>query len=71
MTGMIWELFVAGLLLYGLGFLALAAVSGRGGLRSLGIPEEREAPIFVTRRSSRGTSATVTTRAGTIERVEA
>jgi hypothetical protein len=71
MTGMVWELFVVGLLLYGIAFLGIGAVSGRGGARRLAIPDERDAPIFVTRRSYRGTTATVTTRTGTIERVEA
>jgi hypothetical protein len=71
MTGMVWELFVAGLLLYGLTFLGIAAGSGRRGGRGPEIPDERDAPIFVTRRSNRGTSATVTTRTGTIARVEA
>jgi hypothetical protein len=71
MTEMVWELFVAGLLFYGLAFLGIAAASGRGGARSPEIPDARDAPIFVTRRSIRGTSATVTTRTGTIERVEA
>jgi hypothetical protein len=64
MTEMVWELFVAGLLLYGLAFLGIAAVSGRGGARSLEIPDYHDAPIFVTRRSSRATTATVTTRTG-------
>lgn len=64
MTEMVWELFVAGLLLYGLAFLGIAAVSGRGGPRSLEIPDHHDAPIFVTRRSSRATTATVTTRTG-------
>lgn len=64
MTEMVWELFVAGLLLYGLAFLGIAAVRDRGGARSLEIPDYHDAPIFVTRRSSRATTATVTTRTG-------
>jgi hypothetical protein len=71
MTEMVWELLVVGLLLYGVAFLGVVALSGRGGARGLEIPDVQDAPIFVTRRSRRGTTATVTTRAGTIERVEA
>jgi hypothetical protein len=71
MTGMIWELFVVGLLFYGLAFLGITAVSGRGGLRRLEIPDAADAPIFVTRHSYRGTTATVTTRRGRVGRLEA
>jgi hypothetical protein len=64
MTEMFWELFVAGLLLYGLAFLGIAAVSGRGGAPSPEVPDHHDAPILVTRQSSRATTATVTTRTG-------
>jgi hypothetical protein len=51
MSEMIWELFVAGLLLYGLALLGLAAVSGSGSTRRGERPDEHDAPIFVRRRT--------------------
>jgi hypothetical protein len=74
MTGIFWELLVAGLLLYGIAILGIATVIGRGGGRGPeipepGIPDEPDAPIFVTRRSRRGPSATVTSRTGTLVRL--
>jgi hypothetical protein len=73
MTGMFWELLVAGLLLYGIAILGIATVSGRGGGRGPEIPDpqipdEPDAPIFVTR-TRRGPSATVTSRTGTLARL--
>jgi hypothetical protein len=51
MSEMIWELFVAGLLLYGLALLGLAAVSGPASVRRGERPDEHDAPIFVRRRT--------------------
>jgi hypothetical protein len=62
MTGMLWELLVTGLLLYGLAFVGVAAVTGRGGVRRLQSPDLYDAPIFVTRRNGRATPATMSTR---------
>jgi hypothetical protein len=67
MTGMVWELLVVGLLLYGVAFLGIAAVYGRRQAEGPVIPDAPEAPIFVTRRSSGATSSTVTTRTGTTQ----
>ena len=68
MTEMIWELFVVGLLLYGLALLGLAAVRRPAGVWH-GEPGEQDAPIFVRRRSTheppsvaRRTGTTRTTR---------
>jgi hypothetical protein len=63
-TGMLWEMFVTGLLLYGLAFVGVAAVSGRAGVRRLQCPDVYDAPIFVTRRNGRATTATMSTRTG-------
>jgi hypothetical protein len=52
MSEMIWELFVAGLLLYGLALLGLAAVSGPAGARREETPYEHDGPIYVKRRST-------------------
>lgn len=70
MTEMVWELFVGGLLLYGLVVLMTAAVTDRGGPGTVGTPDQQDAPIFVSRRNGRATTATVTTRGGTVERIE-
>jgi hypothetical protein len=63
-TGMFWELFVAGLLFYGLALTGIAAATGRGGIPRLETPDEHDAPILVTHRSRRATTATVATRSG-------
>jgi hypothetical protein len=70
MTEMVWELFVAGLLVCGLLSLVVAAVACRGGASTVETPDQQDAPIFVTRRIGRATKATVTTRSGKIERIE-
>lgn len=57
MTGMLFELLVGGLLLYGL--VGLIAALTRA--RTAGTVLERDAPIFVTGRNGH---STVTTRAG-------
>jgi hypothetical protein len=64
MTGMLWEFLVTGLLLYGLALVGIAAVTGRGGVRRLECPDVYDAPIFVTRRNGRATTATMATRTG-------
>jgi len=51
MSEMIWELFVAGLLLYGLALLGLAALSGSDSAQRGERPDEQDAPIFVRRRT--------------------
>lgn len=56
MTAMVWELFVLGLLVYGFVLLAVAAIGARADTRRLEIPDDADAPILVTRRSSRATS---------------
>jgi hypothetical protein len=61
---MIWELFVVGLLLYGLVSLVYMALGGRGGPRRLELPDARDAPIVVTRRSTRVTTSSMVTRTG-------
>jgi hypothetical protein len=55
MSEMIWELFVAGLLLYGLALLGLAAVSGPASVQRVEQPDEHDAPIFVRRRTDHET----------------
>jgi hypothetical protein len=66
MTGMAWQLFVIGLLLYGLIFTAIAPLLGSMGARRLEIPDHRDAPISVTRRDDRSaaeeTARSATTR---------
>ena len=64
MSEMIWELFVAGLLLYGLALLGLAAMSGPAGVRRGERPDEHDGPIFVRRRSTHETP-NVAQRTGT------
>lgn len=64
MSEMLWELLVGGLLLYGLAFVGIAAVIGRGSARPLECPDLQDAPILVTRRGSRAATATVATRTG-------
>jgi hypothetical protein len=64
MTSMVWELFVVGLLLYGLVSLAYMALSGRGGPPQLELPDHRDAPIVVTRRSTFATTRNMVTRTG-------
>jgi hypothetical protein len=61
MTGMLFELLVGGLLLYGLVGLVIAALTASSTGRNV---REHDAPIFVTRRNGRATTSTVTTRAG-------
>jgi hypothetical protein len=70
MTEMVWELYVLGLLLYGLAFLGIAALSARGGFGPA-IPDERDAPIVVTRRSERATTTTVITSTGSSQTTSA
>jgi hypothetical protein len=64
MTGIVWELFVIGLLLYGLVFTGIAPLICAGGSRRLEVPDHRDAPIFVTRPEDRS-AAEATTRSGT------
>jgi hypothetical protein len=61
---MLWQLFVIGLLLYGLVFTGIAPIIAAGSARGLKIPDHRDAPIFVTRRDERS-PAEATTRSGT------
>jgi hypothetical protein len=63
-TGMLWELFVAGMLFYGLALVGIAAANSRGGTRRLEAPDNHDAPILVKHRSSQVTTATVATRSG-------
>jgi hypothetical protein len=70
MAGIAWELFVVGLLVYGLVVLVVAAVTGRGRVGTIDCPDRNDAPIFVTRRFGREKTATVTTPSGTVERWE-
>ncbi len=64
MSEMIWELFVAGLLLYGLALLGLAALNGPATTWRGARPDEHDAPIFVRRGSTQATP-TVAQRTGT------
>jgi hypothetical protein len=64
MSEMILELFVGGLLLYGLALLVFAALRSSSNGRSADRTEQRDAPIFVTRRSGRSTYSTASTRTG-------
>jgi hypothetical protein len=64
LTEMLWESLVAGLLLYGLAFVGIAVVRVRGGAPRFLSPDFYDAPITVTRLSSRATTATVATRSG-------
>jgi hypothetical protein len=70
MTELFWELFIGGLLLYGLVSLVVGAVAARSRVGTIETPDHEDAPIFVTRRTRRAATATVTTRGGTVERVE-
>ena len=63
MTEMIWELFVAGLLLYGLALLGLAAIRRPASVWRGEWPGEQDAPIVVRRRSTHETP-TVAQRTG-------
>jgi hypothetical protein len=64
MSEMIFELFVAGLLLYGLALLGFAALSRPATTWRGERPDGRDAPIFV-RRSSTQATPTVAQRTGT------
>jgi hypothetical protein len=64
MSGMLWELFVVGLLFYGLVLTGLAAVMSRRWTARLETPDGQDAPIFVTRRT-RETALTSGRRTGT------
>jgi hypothetical protein len=70
MTELFWELFIGGLLLYGLVSLVVGAVAARSGVGTIETPDQEDAPIFVRRRTGRASTATVTTRGGTVVRVE-
>ena len=61
MTGI--ELLVGGMLLYGLAFLALGAVR-RPSAGPTEQPDRHDAPIFVRRGRSQGSTATMATRTG-------
>jgi hypothetical protein len=59
-----FDLFVIGMMLFGLAFLTFAAFAGPARVRTFSGPDRQDAPIFVRRPRARATT-TVATRSGT------